>query len=177
MADGDLQSIVVELAERLRRSVAIDDPSIRLLAASRHFGDEDPLRVASVLNRSVDPAVSDRVFAVGIAGWTAPGLVETAGALPRLCAPVRCNGLLLGYLWLIDPHGAFTDDETAAAAEAAASAGAVLYRRLLLHERSKARHEAILRELVSSDAGVRVQAMADLRAEELFADDCMQFTV
>ncbi|QUQ64709.1 PucR family transcriptional regulator [Kutzneria sp. CA-103260] len=177
MADGDLQSIVDELAERLRRSVAIDDPSIRLLAASRHFGDEDPLRVASVLNRSVEPEVADRVFAAGIAGWTTPGLVETAGALPRLCAPVRCNGLLLGYLWLIDQDGAFTEDETSAAAEAAASAGAVLYRRLLLHERSKARHEAILRELVSSDADVRVQAMADLRAEQLFADDRMQFTV
>ena len=53
MSDGDLQSIVDDLAERLHRSVAIDDPAIRLLAASRHFGDEDAVRVGSVLNRAV----------------------------------------------------------------------------------------------------------------------------
>ncbi|GAA3573319.1 helix-turn-helix domain-containing protein [Amycolatopsis ultiminotia] len=177
MSDIDLQSIVDELAERLRRSVAIDDPSIRLLVASRHFGDEDPQRVSSVLNRSVDPAVADRIFALGIARWSAPGRVDLEGALPRLCAPVRCNGMLLGYLWLIDKEGEFTDRETTAAAEAAATAGALLYRRLLLHERSKARQEGILRELVSPDLAVRVQAVEDLRAEQLFGDDCTQFTV
>lgn len=177
MPDGDLQSIVDELAERLRRSVAIDDPSIRLLAASRHFGDEDPLRVTSVLNRAVDPAVADLVLAQGIARWTAPGVIDVEGALPRLCAPVRCNGMLLGYLWLIDRNGAFTEGETAAAAEAAAAAGTLLYRRLLLHERSKARREGILRELVSPDAAVRAQAIEDLRAEQLFGDDPSHFTV
>jgi sugar diacid utilization regulator len=176
MLDGDLQSVVDELAARLRRSVAIDDPSIRLLAASRHFGDEDSLRVSSVLNRAVTPDVTDGVFAKGIARWTKPGIVDVTGALPRLCVPVRCNGLLLGYLWLIDKDGQFGDDEIAAAAEAATVAGTVLYRRLLLHERSKARHEAILRELVSSDTAVRAQAIDDLRAEQLFGDDSMHFT-
>lgn len=177
MSDGDLQSIVDELAERLRRSVAIDDPAIRLLAASRHFGDEDALRVSSVLNRSVEPAVADAILAMGIARWSAPGVVDPPGAVPRLCAPVRCNGMLLGYLWLIDRHGSFTDDEITAAAEAAATAGTLLYRRLLLHERSKARHEAILRELVSSDTAVRAQAVEDLRAEQLFGDEGTHFTV
>jgi hypothetical protein len=177
MSEGDLQSIVDELAERLRRSVAIDDPSIRLLAASRHFGDEDALRVSSVINRAVDSTVTDRIFALGIARWTAPGVVDVEGARPRLCAPIRCNGMLLGYLWLIDKDGAFTEAELTAAAEAAAAAGTMLYRRLLLHERSKARQEGILRELVSPDAAVRTQAIEDLRAEQLFGDDCTQFTV
>jgi sugar diacid utilization regulator len=53
----------------------------------------------------------------------------------------------------------------------------MLYRRLLLHERSKARQEGILRELVSPDAAVRTQAIEDLRAEQLFGDDCTNFTV
>lgn len=177
MADGDLQSIVDELAERLRRSVAIDDPSIRLLAASRHFGDEDALRVSSVLNRAVDASTADRIFALGIGRWTAPGVVPVDGAWTRLCAPVRCNGMLLGYLWLIDEKGEFTEREKAAAAEAAAGAGTMLYRRLLLHERSKARQEGILRELVSPDGAVRNQAAGDLRAEQIFGDDCTSFTV
>ncbi|MEU7003877.1 helix-turn-helix domain-containing protein [Nonomuraea sp. NPDC046570] len=177
MAEGDLQSIVDELAERLLRSVAIDDPSIRLLAASRHFGDEDPVRIRSVLNRAVGTDISDAIFAQGIARWTLPGVVDVPGALSRLCAPIRCGGLLLGYLWLIDKDGVFCEEVVEAAADAAAQAGTVLYRRLLLHERSKARHEAILRELVSPDTGVRAQAIEDLRAEQLFTDDAAHFTV
>ncbi|SFO82426.1 PucR family transcriptional regulator [Amycolatopsis rubida] len=177
MSDDDLQSIVDELAERLEQSVAIDDPAIRLLAASRHFGDEDPLRVSSVLNRSIPAEVSDPLFARGIASWTEPGVVDLDGALPRLCAPVRCDGLLLGYLWLIDGQGAFREAEFAAAAEAARQVGTILYRRLLLHQRSLARHEAILRELVSPDALIRAQAVEDLRAEELFPEAATRFTV
>src|SRR5262245_44948747 len=150
MAEGDLQSIVDELADRLRRSVAIDDPSIRLLAASRHFGDEDDVRIRSVLNRSIEPEISEAIYAQGIARWTNPGVVDVPDALPRLCAPVRCDGLLLGYLWLIDRNGSFSADVRVAAADAAERASTVLYRQLLLHERTKARHEAILRELVSS---------------------------
>ncbi|WP_410665479.1 PucR family transcriptional regulator [Amycolatopsis sp. lyj-84] len=177
MPDRDLQSIVDELAERLRRSVAIDDPALRLLAASRHFGDEDTLRVSSVMNRSVRPEIVDDILAHGISRWVAPGFVDVEGAMPRLCAPVRCNGMLLGYLWLIDKDGAFTGREVAAAGEAAASAGVVLLRRLLLHERSKARQEGILRELVSADPAVRAQAIEDLHAEQLFGDECGHFTV
>ncbi|MGW5723560.1 PucR family transcriptional regulator [Amycolatopsis sp. NPDC003865] len=177
MADRDLQSIVDELAERLRRSVAIDDPAIRLLAASRHFGDEDALRVSSVMNRAVEPRIVDHILAQGISRWVAPGVVDVEGAMPRLCAPVRCNGMLLGYLWLIDQDGTFTEHEKAAAGEAAATAGAMLLRRLLLHERSKARQEGVLRELVSGDPAVRAQAVEDLRAEQLFGDESGHFTV
>ena len=179
MADDDLQGIVDELAERLQRSVAIDDPGIRLLAASRHFGDVDPVRVASVLNRSVDAELVDDILAQGIAQWTHPGtvLVAVDDALPRLCAPVRCNGLLLGYLWLIDPDRSLEPAEIDLAEDAAGRAGVVLYRQLILHERSKARHEAILRELVSSDHAARVQAIDDLRAEHLFPDHPTRFRV
>ena len=69
MSDRDLQSIVDELAERLQRSVAIDDPAIRLLAASRHFGDEDAVRVSSALNRSVEPDLVDSILTLGISRW------------------------------------------------------------------------------------------------------------
>lgn len=180
VTEDDLQSIVDELARRLERSVAIDDPGIRLLAASRHFGDEDSIRVSSVLNREVPPGVADFMLAQGIARWTTPSVVNMSGvrdALPRLCAPVLCNGLLLGYLWLIDKDGMFGEDEFAASAQAAERAGIVLYRRLLTHQRSTARREAILRELVSPDAMIRGQAIEDLHGEQLFPDVPIHFTV
>lgn len=91
--------------------------------------------------------------------------------------PVRCNGLLLGYLWLIDTDRSLAPAEIDLAEDAAARAGVVLYRRLILHERSKARHEAILRELVSSDHAARAQAIEDLRAEQLFPDQPLRLRV
>jgi len=169
----DLQPIVDDLAHRLRRSVAIDDPSIRLLAASRHFGDEDAVRVRSVLNRTVERELTDQLFAHGIAQWVRPGRVLMSpgtGVLPRLCAPVRCNDLLLGFLWLIDEHNTLSDDDVAAAWDAATRAGIVLYRRLLVRERARSRQEAILRELVGSDPTLRAQAVGDLRAEQVLDD-------
>ena len=179
MTDDHLQSIVDELATRLTRSVAIDDPGIRLLAASRHFGDEDAVRVQSVLNRSVAPEIVEAILGVGIATWTRPGrfVLDLPDYQPRVCAPVRCNGLLLGYLWLIDRDGSLDAAEIALAEDAATRAGAVLYRRLVLHERAKARHEAILRELVSSDPATRTQAAEDLRAEQLLPEHPVCFQV
>lgn len=179
MAEDELQAIVDELAERLERSVAIDDPGIRLLAASRHFGDEDPVRIGSVLNRTVPPEVVERVRTHGVAKWTEPSMLDLGipDATPRLCAPVRCQGQLLGYLWLLDRAGTLSDAEVASAGEAADRAGTVLYRRLLVRQRSQARHEAILRDLVSLDTMIRSQAIDDLRAEDLFPDSPLHLTV
>ncbi|WP_409179512.1 PucR family transcriptional regulator [Amycolatopsis sp. VS8301801F10] len=178
MAD-ELQEVVDALAERLQRSVAIDDPQIRLLAASRHFGDEDTTRVFSVLNRSLDPRLREQILAKGIAQWTSPGLVvvQNEGTLPRLCVPIRCAGLLLGYLWLIDPDATLTGHDMESAREAAERAGVVLYRDLIVHERTRARHEAILWELVATDPAIRSQAVEDLRAEQLFPATAMHFQV
>ncbi|WP_033294100.1 helix-turn-helix domain-containing protein [Amycolatopsis jejuensis] len=175
----DLQDIVDDLAERLQRSVAIDDPSIRLLAASRHFGDEDGIRVASVLNRTLDADVREKILAQGIARWTAPGrvLAPVAEARSRLCLPVRCSGLLLGFLWLIDADRPLSEQQQERASDAADRAGVVLYHRLVVHERTKARHEAILWELVSADPAIRTQAVDDLRAEQLYPAGAMRFQV
>ncbi|WP_163505257.1 helix-turn-helix domain-containing protein [Fodinicola acaciae] len=178
MAD-DLQDIVDDLAERLQRSVAIDDPRLRLLAASRHFDDEDAIRVASVLNRFIDSPLCEQILAHGIAQWTAPGRVTppVEGARPRICVPIRCSGLLLGYLWLIESGSNRRQQHEEVAKEAADRAGVVLYRRLLVHERTRARHEAIMWELVATDQAVRSQAVDDLRAEQLFPNTAMCFQV
>ncbi|MGW7682961.1 PucR family transcriptional regulator [Kribbella sp. NPDC054772] len=179
MAEDELQAIVDQLAERLERSVAIDDPGIRLLAASRHFGDEDRLRIGSVLNRTVPPEVVELIRAHGVSQWTKPGRLDLGipDASPRLCTPIRCQGQLLGYLWLLDRIGTLGDAEMAAAGEAADRAGTVLYRRLLVRQRSQARHEAILRDLVSPDTMIRSQAIDDLRTEDLFPESPLHLTV
>ncbi|MCP9210518.1 hypothetical protein NMK44_26090, partial [Streptomyces sp. NEAU-Y11] len=46
-----IQRQVDSLAARIRHSVAVDDERGGLIVCSRHYGDEDPLRVDVVLSR------------------------------------------------------------------------------------------------------------------------------
>ena len=175
-----VQAIVDDLADRLQRSVAVDDASIRLMASSRHFGEEDELRSSSILNREVPGSIVDRILDMGIADWTEPGWVEDAelGLRRRLCVPVRYHGLPLGFMWLIEwpAHPIGTADVERAVA-AAAQAGVLLFRGRLTRERLRNRHEAVLRELVSSDEAARAQAVEDLRAEQVFPEHPQPYQV
>jgi sugar diacid utilization regulator len=157
----ELQGIVDSLAERLGRSVAIDDPSIRLLAASRHFGDEDPVRISVMLSRQADRAAVEYAESCGIARSDEPVHIPgraDLGLRPRVCVPIRWSRLLLGYLWLIDPDGTLPPEEIAQAVTAAEAACMVLYRRMLLREHERGREEALLRDLVSADPAARARA-------------------
>jgi sugar diacid utilization regulator len=161
----ELQGIVDNLATRLGRSVAIDDPSIRLLAASRHFGDEDPVRIRVMLRRQAERNVVEYAHSFGISRGDKPVRVPGKPELSlrsRICIPVRWNGLLLGYLWLIDPDGTVPQAEIDQAVTAADAASMVLYRRMLLHERERSRQEALLRDLVSADAAERARAQDEI---------------
>ncbi|MFF3372162.1 PucR family transcriptional regulator [Streptomyces sp. NPDC002680] len=169
----EVQPIVDTLAARLGRSVAVDDPSIRLIAASRHFGDEDAVRVRSVLDREVSKDIHDWVMAQGVATWTEPTHMAPCpdlGISTRVCAPVRCNTLLLGYLWLIDDAREIGADDLRATAEAADAVGLVLYRRMLLRERERSHEESVLRMLISPEREDRRHAIADLVNEDILAN-------
>ncbi|GAA1749113.1 helix-turn-helix domain-containing protein [Nonomuraea bangladeshensis] len=170
MEGDDVQVIVDALAARLGRSVAVDDPSIHLIAASRHFGDEDAARVRSVLDREVSREIRDWLAVQGVADWTRPARLPgypRLGIEPRVCVPVRCEGMLLGFLWLIDGPHRLDDDEIGMAEEAAASVGVILYRRMLLHERERSRAASLLRLLISPEADDRRQAVEELREEQI----------
>ncbi|WP_033291853.1 helix-turn-helix domain-containing protein [Amycolatopsis jejuensis] len=185
MPSDDLQQLVDELAEQLHRSVAIDDPTVQhLLAASRHFGDEDELRVRALVNRSAPPPAIEAILRLGITRWTEPHRVDLRHVpgldtrlAARFCVPIRCSGVLLGFLWLIDRDATLTREEIDAAVETAGRAGIALYRRLVRRTRSRARTEDLLAELVASDHDVRQRAVGDLRAEELIPDDATCFQV
>ncbi len=101
-----LQRIVDGLAASLGRPVLLDDANLRLLAHS-HQGDQevDRVRLASILQRSAPAAVVRHLRREGIDRLQAPTRIaggEELDMAPRLCCPVRWNGGLLGYLWLVD---------------------------------------------------------------------------
>ena len=62
MARDAIQVAVDDLAERLQRSVVINDAAVHLLYASAHYGDEDPVRIRAVLQREADSRVIGHVL-------------------------------------------------------------------------------------------------------------------
>jgi hypothetical protein len=89
----------------LGRSVAVDSPTGRLVASSRHFGDEDSVRIQVVLGRQLDPDAASYLRSFGIMDAVDPMTIPPRpelGMQGRICYPLRSRGLLLGFLWLID---------------------------------------------------------------------------
>ena len=87
------------------RSVAVDSPTGRLVASSRHFGDEDSVRIQVVLGRQLDPDAAIYLRSFGIMDAVDPMTIPPRpelGMQGRVCYPLRSSGLLLGFLWLID---------------------------------------------------------------------------
>jgi GAF domain-containing protein len=171
----DLQRVAEALAVRIGRAIAIDDPQKNLIAHAPHDDRVDAHRVASVMKMRAPDEVVAHAFAQGIA--TADGPVRVPGLpeidlLARMCFPVRCQGLLFGYLWIIDPDEDLTAEETAAAVEAAADAGQVLYRERLIDDLRDSRERELLRDLLSDDVAVSAAAAGLLVEEEMLPPTC-----
>jgi sugar diacid utilization regulator len=171
----ELQRVAQALADRTGRAIAIDDPQMNLICHTAHDERVDPHRVASVMKMRAPDEVVAHAFAQGIA--TAEGPVRVPALpeielLPRVCIPVRCQGLLFGYLWIIEPESGLPEDELAAAVDAAADAGQVLYRERLVDDLRDSRERELLRDLLSDDVAVSTAAAELLVDEEMLPTGC-----
>jgi cystathionine beta-lyase/cystathionine gamma-synthase len=114
MSVEQIQALADGLAGRLGRAVVVDDRELRLVAASADFGDADPARVWSLLNRRTRP---EDVRLEEIARLTQPGYVPENPALElwqRLCVPIRHRGMLVGFAWITDRFGDLLEECLAA---------------------------------------------------------------
>ena len=168
---SDLQRIVDSLGSRLKRAVAVDDPRLRLQAYSSHYGEVDPVRLASILHREAPAEAARWANDQGIAEATGPVRLPSNPELKmeaRLCVPIRVQDWLLGYLVLVDPESSLTSEELEIASAAADEAGIVMYRERLLHELERGREREFLRDLMSDDPQIRGQAAEQLIDTNLF---------
>lgn len=168
--DDDLQAVAEGLAARLRRAVAIDDPRMHLLVHTAHHGPVDPARMDSILRLQPPKEVIRYVRSLGIAKAEGPTRVpgrEDLQLLPRVVAPLRVDGLLIGYLWIIDEDKSLTDQELAVVEQAAETAAELLRRRMAAADAMGARAQQLAQALLSGEAS----AAALLREEELYTAD------
>jgi GAF domain-containing protein len=117
-----IQQLVDDLARRLQRSVAVDDPNVKLLYISRHYGDDDEARRRALLQRGAGARTIGYVLSQGVATWTRAGIIpanEELGLSTRVCVPVRWRGTLLGLLLVVDREGTLTTGELALLTDAA----------------------------------------------------------
>jgi hypothetical protein len=168
--DDEVQALVEQLSAELNRSVLVDDAGLRLLAYSPSQGTDDDVRRTAILTRETPRAIRDLHFAQGIA--TATEAVRTApkpevGLQSRLCVPIRCQGVLFGYLWLIDADESLSQDECELAERCAAEIGAAMYRREELEKPRRELERRALDALLGPDAAQRERAAQELIGEDL----------
>jgi hypothetical protein len=148
VSDADqLQDLVDGLAARVGCAVMLDDPRLRLIAYSETDDDVDPVRVHSILRRESPHDVREWLFAHGLHELREPtpvAALEELGMRERLCCPVRHDGVLLGYLWVLGTGDALR----APAGPVADAAGAILFRRRLEESYERTLDAAALAEAV-----------------------------
>lgn len=168
--EDDLQAVAEGLAYRLRRAVAIDDPRMHLLLHTAHHGPVDPTRMESILRLQPPDHVVRYFRSCDIAAAQEPLRVPARPdlqLLSRVVAPLRADGMLIGYLWIIDEDESLTDQELAMVGEAAEAAAELLRRRMLAADTRGARAQQLAQALLGGDAS----AAALLRKEELWTTD------
>jgi sugar diacid utilization regulator len=161
-----LQTIVDALSDRLQRSVVVDDPESALIASSRHYGDEDAMRIEALVQRRNPEAVISYLRQHGLLSWTEPVRVPgrlDLGFASRYCIPLRADDEMLGTAYLID-DASLTPDELEAIGSAAKEIVEVLRQRRAREEAQIFVHETALRDLIGSSAATAADA-----AEELLA--------
>jgi sugar diacid utilization regulator len=171
---SELQRLTDQLGERLSRSVAIDDPRMRLQSYSPHYGAVDEQRIASILHRQANAEAIEWAFEHGVqkaTGWVRVPANPERGMLSRVCVPIRFGDVHLGYLWLIDHDESMTPEELALADDAADRAAAIMYRESLVTDLQRSRERELLRDLLDDDPAVREQAINGLAEEALFELD------
>jgi sugar diacid utilization regulator len=140
----------------------MDDAQMRLQVYSPHRGPVDQARIGSILHREVPDEWIEWARSLGVSrtcgSMRLPPNPALGFAYPRVCAPIRYESTLLGYIWLIDENADLTEEELAIADDCAAEAAAVLYQEQLRHAHLLLEEREMARDLLATDQGVRDEA-------------------
>lgn len=142
--------------------------------ASRHFDDEDEVRVRAILQRDAGAKVIGHVLAQGVSTWTTAGIIpanEELGMKSRVCVPIRWHGEMIGQLMVMDGDGTLTTSELALINETARDVAAGM----AVRERESIGgtiDEQTLLDLVGREPTLRRRALTEISA----VSDTAEFT-
>jgi hypothetical protein len=146
-----LQELVDSHAAVIGRGIGVTDRQFYSLAHSTLMGfDLDAVASSTILRRRAAEPVIEWVESNGIASADGPVRLPANPTLSmgrRVCVPVRFNGLLLGYLWIIEEPATLSPESLEAASRAATDLGAELYRLRHLEDEAREREAGVLRDL------------------------------
>jgi hypothetical protein len=158
------------LSATLGRPVLLDDAKLRPLAYSAQAHGIDAVRSESILGRGASAAVRRALDEQGIAN--AEGVMRIArvpelGMEERVCASLRDERGVLGYLWVFDPHRELDADALDRVASTARRATRVL---TAVEHPSPTDERALIERLCSASAAEREHAVLEVRSRELLPD-------
>ncbi|GHB65665.1 transcriptional regulator [Streptomyces viridiviolaceus] len=168
-----LQRLVEALAAQLGRAVVVDDPLVRLVCSSQHFGDADPVRIHSLLQGRAADEIIRYVLDQGVTQWQKPGFIDgrdDIGLLTRYCVPLRERGHLVGLLMVVAPDGTLAPDETATITQAVPAIAAQMYADQLAAGTERTDVQEILLALVDDSQVARASARQRILTEGLLPD-------
>lgn len=114
----NLQTLVEKISEVMETPVTIEDAEHRLLAYSSHDPNSDPARIATIVGRKVPEDVVRALYESGamqqlLETWE-PVHVEgmsQVGLNNRMAIAIRHYDEVLGYIWLLENKGSFTNEQ------------------------------------------------------------------
>lgn len=169
IADPVLE-VVEDLAERIQRSVAVDDAELNYLSHSTHrFGDEDQLRLRSISERQLIAPIREYVMSMNLEKVREPICIPATHDhgfdRDRLLVPIRSSHRLVGVIWII--HKATLSEEDHNACIQAAEHLSKLMS-TSDDEIQEADFERVLHDLVSGSETSRHMATEALHSQDLF---------
>jgi DNA-binding PucR family transcriptional regulator len=172
----DLQEITEALSARLKRSVTVDGAELNVIAYTVFEDQVDRMRTDAILRKATPAASAAWLMSQGISKATSPIRLpahESLGQLPRVCSPIRKRGVLLGYLWLIDPDESLTDDDLDVVDAAASSAADVMFHDAHARNERRRRLIELARSLLGESDEERAEARTALATMDAFSlTDC-----
>jgi hypothetical protein len=153
-SDNAVQQLVDEAFAELGRGIGLDDADLEAVAYSSQPGVVDAVRRESILRRSTTAKVANWLEGLGIRSSRGPLRLPAnrgLGMRERVCLPVRSEGELLGFLWILDSPDPLSEEEVAIAFGYAARISIVLAHDRLLERRERAIESELVRQLVAGE--------------------------
>lgn len=146
-----LQTLAELISEVMGSPVTIEDEAHRLLAYSMHDPNTDPARIATIIGRRVPEHVQRALYESGamqrLQDSAEPQHIEQlseVGLSRRMAISVRHYDEIVGYIWLLEYDGSYTDEQLEQFRQ-----GARIAAGQIMQQQRRQQHIDLLRRLLS----------------------------